>query len=750
MRKSHWKTVALVAVLWLCLGLFLPGTSLWAQTSSSDVANYITEDGLVPGQAVCAAIDPGGWTWIGARVTDGVDVAGFSIIGAGRRIMSFSKEDGLVGDSVNDIIFDEENNRIWFATSRGVSRLDSKTGQWKNFNNTNSNLRENEVSSLLLDNGKLMAATLGEGIFLFSPGEDNFFEVKSPFSDVTDILVDSRGRLWASSRQGVAYREKDVWVTYTTDNSSLQTNHVDGLTEDVQGNILGSSQKGIVVFNGISWSIMDTSNSPLPVDHVTFVQGTPNDDLWIATWGGGLVHLDKSRNLVKTYSRRNSHMLDNKISAFARDRNGNFYLCTARGVTFLVVNPVPEKSERIRVISRQAYQWTDDGEPQVDSTVSMGIGRHHYGFPIWGWIAFWAGDGFDPVNPGVNLQGDVQGNRQIRFTGKFSQVKLLQQFLTEGDVVRNFRETPGATYPFPSKMPPEVAAYLKPGQHIPSEDPKIQELAQSLVRTESRVDMMRTAEDIIYSVLFTAMPYDYSKVGRHEGLSTRDPRESLYRSAQEVLRDRTGTAYSKNRLACTLLRSAGIPARLVSGDDANIWGEAYIGERGWVPFNTEMPYYTIGEGHRNRIQFPFNIQEPNFPVVWVSGTDDNIKAISWEPADEATFHRGEKQFEKLTQTENITDAKILLIDPSQFETIPNESRIPVSETLWMTLRMEGSHYTLKFYDKSNGRILGRTPITQYHKTMTAEVEGRLRMTFIPSDLDRYIVLRMFEWEVFDR
>jgi streptogramin lyase len=666
--------------------------------------------------------------------------------------MTFTRDEGLGGKSVSDIALDAKAARIWFATSDGLSSLDGRSGQWKVIDKDSSKLKGSGASCLFIDkDGFLLVGSDGAGLFSLAPGASDFEEVKCPLQHVNDIILDQKGRLWVSSMEGVAFRDKGVWVTYTVENSSLASNSVGKLAETPDGVILGASTKGMIVFDGISWSIMDTSNSALPVDHVSCILVEPAGGIWVGTWGGGLVQMDKTRQVLKVFSRRNSDVLDNNISALGKDSAGNFWLGTARGLSRLVVNPQPPKTEKVRVVDRKAYKWAGSADKPGDVSLQTAIARHHYGFPIWSWTAFWAEKGFDRVNPQVSLKQDLFNNRLLSVSGQFPSGYFAQLFVTEGTVTRNYREQPGGNYGFPGKFPPEISLCLSADTLIPSGDADIARRAKSLIRNSSKADMMKTAEDILFSRLFATMPFDYSggEMGKEGEMTASDPRVKIHRTPQQVLNDNTGTGYSKNRLACTMLRSVGIPSRLVCADSRLVWGEAYIEGKGWVPFDVTMPYYTISEGSESRIRFPLSVQEQNLGVVWVGGAGDNLKPVFWRPEMEAVIAQGDRLFDDYTALDRLKTAHLLLMQPAEFDIIPEESKIPVSKTVLMMVRKDSFHYSLRFYDKSNGRLLSRTPIVEYDKTMTAEVEGRLRLTFIPVEVGKLIGLRMFKWEVLD-
>lgn len=742
-----------ILVILFCLLTAVSGSLIYAQEIRPDVGNFITEDGLAPGLPVTAAIDSGGWAWVGMTSVDKEGMGGLSIITPGRRILTFTKEDGLAGNNVQKVLFDKKNGCIWIATTEGLSRLDTKTGAWKTYSKLNSGLGSDDVRVLLMEkDGNLLAGTNGAGIYTLKPEGSIFDPIKCPFKSITGMTYDSKGRFWVSSMEGIGYRDKDVWVPFNQVNSALVSNQVLAVAEGADGTVYGATAKGLAMFDGISWKALDTTNSPLPVDNVKNVLIGGDGSIWVATWGGGVVNLDKSRELVKVYSRRNCEILDNQVTSICDGGKNNFWLCTARGVSCLSVVPQPSKTEKVRSICAQAYKWQNlDADKSKEIDVQAGLSRDRNGFVIWGWTAFFADGGFDKIDPRATLESDTLGNQWINFNGIYPGVKFAQLCLMEGDIVRSIKLDKSLAYPFPDKLTPEVQIYLKSGQYIPSDDQEVSKLAKSLIKNSSRGDMMRTAEDILFSKFFTTMPYDYSsgKEGPGEGRSTKDPRAKVVRTPAEVVKDRTGNSYSKNRLACAMLKSVGIPARLVAQNGDATWGEAYINNWGWMPFDVSLPYYDLTGNVRTRVRFPLVVEEPEMGIVSLSGADDSLKTIYWRPPAEASFTKGQELYKELTALDAFKTAQVLLVLPAEFELMAVETKIPVSKSVVMTIKKDGQYYNLKFYERKDNHLLKKFPIMEYDKTLVADVEGRVKLTVIPTQMGRHIMLRIFGWEVID-
>lgn len=744
------ETTKIFLILLLALTFMAFSPSPVSAQTRVDVVNFISEDGLAPGTPVTVTVDPQGWAWIGSASIDEKNEGGLSVITKNRRIIAFTKEDGLADNQVHDILTDPDRNCIWFATSGGLTGLDSKTGKWESFNKTNSELKDNHINFLRLDENKDMwIGTHGGGLYRMAAGGRQIEAVKCPFDKVTGMTWDSKGRLWVSSWEGVAYRENNIWVNYNAKNSTFPNDRAHGVVQGPNGEILVATERGVAVFDGISWSVIDTSNSKLPVDNITSMMVDSKKNLWLGTWGGGVVKFDSKREKLTVYSRKNSDIIDNQVSDVAEDPSGNVYITTMRGISYIVDNPTEVIPEIVTDTNNQGFYWENKSSSDTPVTTMNALPVNRYGYVIWAYSAFFADKDFPLVDPRVTINWDISDNRWLNVLTKSPLREYLQVCVTKSKITRHYVADRTISYPFPQAFPPEIQVYLQPGEFFPSDDPAIKDKVKSFVRNSSKGDMLKTAEDIIFSRFFTVMPYDYSKSGNDEkGQTCNDPRKTIVRTPQEVMKDNLGIGYSKNRTVVTMLRAAGIPARLIFQNGCKIWGEAYIEGWGWVPFDVTMPIYTQGENADMRCLFPMVVEKGQTGTAWVSGRNDDSKVMFWDPTGDAFFKQGSQQAGVLKDINKLKTAKFIVVRPASEEEVPGESRIPVSTAFTMLVKKDGQFYTLRFYDQAN-KIVHKVPITEYYKTMEANVKDRVQLKFIPSYMGEYLILRILEWKVLD-
>lgn len=131
-----------------------------------------------------------------------------------------------------------------------------------------------------------------------------------------------------------------------------------------------------------------------------------------------------------------------------------------------------------------------------------------------------------------------------------------------------------------------MEAWLQPEPRIPARSAVFRRLAQRVIAGET--DVLRAAEKL--------------RVHVFETVST-NPGIGVLRSAEEILETREGVCRDHAILLATLLRAAGIPARLASGlvyQDGRFyyhaWTEAWDGER-WVGFDSTRGATRVTTGH---------------------------------------------------------------------------------------------------------------------------------------------------------
>lgn len=104
---------------------------------------------------------------------------------------------------------------------------------------------------------------------------------------VTCVLKDSRGYIWAGTKQGLSKFDGEHFENFTK-KDGLLTNYIHKLAEDPQGNIWFSNILGMVRFDGRTFTTFPTPN-----------KSTQTHDFWIGSDGRPLVLLNENEQLVR-------------------------------------------------------------------------------------------------------------------------------------------------------------------------------------------------------------------------------------------------------------------------------------------------------------------------------------------------------------------------------------------------------------------------------------------------------------------
>ncbi len=156
------------------------------------------------------------------------------------------------GGRVCDIA--QEGDLIWLATSGGLVKLNSISGEKQFYNDV-------------------------------VPGYLS--------SWLTHIAVDSQGNKWLVSHyDGLAKLEGTDLISYNTQESGLLNKTIYEITIDQQDVLWVASENGLSSFDGVTWSHFNTENSGIPENTVTNIYIDTQNNKWISTYPTGLTKYD--------------------------------------------------------------------------------------------------------------------------------------------------------------------------------------------------------------------------------------------------------------------------------------------------------------------------------------------------------------------------------------------------------------------------------------------------------------------------
>nr|WP_315196150.1 two-component regulator propeller domain-containing protein [uncultured Flavobacterium sp.] len=175
---------------------------------------------------------------------------------------------------INGIEKDKANN-VWLATETGVARYNMKSGQIKIYKEIYAKEKgiphDDNISDILVDTKGRIWASTRFGLCLYQPSKDNFKPITNPKELsgkwITDMLSDTNGNLWLNINNNTIARLntnlKDVNVYHVKSGNRLDVFSSGGFFNFNNSNIYLGSKNGIIYFS--LDKIINNKWSPMPI-----------------------------------------------------------------------------------------------------------------------------------------------------------------------------------------------------------------------------------------------------------------------------------------------------------------------------------------------------------------------------------------------------------------------------------------------------------------------------------------------------
>jgi signal transduction histidine kinase/ligand-binding sensor domain-containing protein/CheY-like chemotaxis protein/HPt (histidine-containing phosphotransfer) domain-containing protein len=259
-----------------------------------------------------------------------------------------ANEHSLVNDQIYTLMLDRSGT-LWVGTAAGLDQWQPDRGAFIHFRHTAEDaqsLSGDQVYQVLEDrSGALWVGTNDGGLNQMDRGgrvvksfrHDPSREASLSNDDVRALLEDRAGHLWVGTVDGLDLlnRETGAFSHYRHDESdagSLRDSFVMSLYEDASGLVwIGTSQGGVSRWNPRSWEFGGRRPGWLAGKSVTAFADAPDNKLWIASLGGGLVRYDddtgEATDIDTILGRRNS-LGDRRVMSLYPDRHGTLWIGT--------------------------------------------------------------------------------------------------------------------------------------------------------------------------------------------------------------------------------------------------------------------------------------------------------------------------------------------------------------------------------------------------------------------------------------
>lgn len=246
-----------------------------------------------------------------------------------------------------------QDGALWVGTNKfGMLRYDPVADDFERLPNEPRELADTLVFTLAPDGHGGVWEAHKSGLAHFSPAGQGSWEVLRkgdashfPFAQAFSALIDRNGNLWVGGDNGVAVRragsDQFAPVPAEPEAQKLGHQHIWALFEDNRGRIwIGSDGDGVGFIDPASGRIHAAeglSGAKSPIGSATvrgFIEPTP-DEIWIATFGSGLITADQNSGAQRQWT--NDVSLQAPISndylrALWQTRSGRVFIATDRGL----------------------------------------------------------------------------------------------------------------------------------------------------------------------------------------------------------------------------------------------------------------------------------------------------------------------------------------------------------------------------------------------------------------------------------
>ena len=303
------------------------GQRVWAGTENglvlienSKVAKvYTTADGLPNRVVTGLALDhKTGDLWLAT-------FGGLSQLSGGE----FHNYDSMTTGLANNIVYGVaiQDEFVWAATTAGISRLNTRTGEWSIFSEKNAPMAEPWTYGIAVGEGKVYAAVWGGGVLEYDVAAGYWKPYTDPDGEMEIVLFKNQGLIhmivsnisynkdthmfWASTYFGLSGYDGHNWHNYLSTDSALASDFINA-TQTRGDDVWACTDKGLsyLNFKTNTWVTyrpkkdsgkgeivittpdkqITTIETPTSLAHNYIINlAFKGDDIWVAT-AAGLSH----------------------------------------------------------------------------------------------------------------------------------------------------------------------------------------------------------------------------------------------------------------------------------------------------------------------------------------------------------------------------------------------------------------------------------------------------------------------------
>lgn len=230
----------------------------------------------------------------------------------------------------------DQNENLWFGTTKGISVFDKKNNNWRHLNNLANKIEGTQdiVLALQEDDGFMWVGTYNNGLFKINTSTLKIEHYDHIQTKVYTIFKDSKNNIWIGGIEGdlsFIDRNKQI-VSYP-----IQT--IRTISETHDGHILAAGKNGIYKINPLNKAFqlinpLKSNKDFLSYSTINSVYETKEEMLIIASNGGGLLFYNPKNKRIKKLTIA-SGMPSDIIQGIIPVNDSIFWVSTTKGLAHI-------------------------------------------------------------------------------------------------------------------------------------------------------------------------------------------------------------------------------------------------------------------------------------------------------------------------------------------------------------------------------------------------------------------------------
>ncbi|RCW39301.1 hybrid sensor histidine kinase/response regulator transcription factor [Marinilabilia salmonicolor] len=241
---------------------------------------------------------------------------------------------------------------LWVGTETGLALFNTKTGDFKLYNSTNTNFSNEVIKTIYHASDSVLWLGTDFGLHVFDVQEES---VTAYFHDplinntiannvVWQILEDNKERVWLITSGGVSIANKSepyyhLHEEFFSNKEPRIGNQIRDILTDRKGNVWLATIHGVVKKNEeterrTTYSSTSQTENKVLLDNVYALEEDKKQRIWIGTAGGINILDPKSQRMSAITAGKENGLTSNYISSIVQAPDGSFWVSAWEGGVF--------------------------------------------------------------------------------------------------------------------------------------------------------------------------------------------------------------------------------------------------------------------------------------------------------------------------------------------------------------------------------------------------------------------------------